>query len=167
MRFFSHTCLRMNIAMKVTAFICLSITLLSCVSVVESSFKAPNISIVSIQLLQPTVLQQNFSVGVRVGNPNSRPLKLAGINYVLELDKIKVMNGSVSDIPKIAAYGEEVVDVTVSIGLLEGLSFLQSLAHRPRDTISYRLSADLDTGLPVIGIVPVFEEGAIELSDLR
>ncbi len=133
----------------------------------QGGFETPSVSLSSVTPLENTGLEQRFAVGLRITNPNSQALNLNGISLALELDGVKVLKGAANDIPSIAAYGNELVTVEVSIGLLEGLAFMRQFMQKNSGELAYRLSANLDTGLPFIGRVPVADSGTINLAGLR
>ena len=141
--------------------------LLAGCAVLQNGFEAPSISIVNIKPLSNNGLEQSFAVGLKVTNPNAIALKLAEISYVLELESIKVIKGAVKDIPSIGANRSEIVDVTVSIGLLEGLSILGQLVQNSARTVNYKLVANLDTGLPLVGILPGTDTGTVTIPNSR
>ena len=144
----------------------LSLLFLTGCASLQNAFQTPSVSLVSVTPLQASGFEQQFEVGLRVTNPNPKALKLVGINCALELEGVKVLKGVVSDVPGIAAYSDELVTMTVSIGLLEGLKFLQQFMSNNSNELGYKLMANLDTGLPFIGSLPVVESGVINLSDL-
>ena len=78
-----------------------------------------------------------------------------------------MISGAANDIPQIAAYGEQLVTVSASIGLLEGLQFLNKIMAKSEPELGYTISARLDTGLPLIGIIPVADSGQLSLSDFQ
>lgn len=139
--------------------------LVSGCAVLESSFQRPSVEVVSVVPTASNGLEQQFNIGLKVSNPNSLALNLLSMTYAIEIDGFKVIRGAASDIPSIAANGEEIVTISAAIGFFEGLKFLKSLASKTKPELQYKLSADLDTGLPFIGVLPVTDSGVVNVSD--
>ena len=101
---------------------------------------------------------------MKLGNPNPYALSLVGIDYRIELASFDVITGNIADVQSIPSGGEQILNVGLAIGILEGLQLLNSLRSSGSSGLDYRVLLNLDTGIPLIGSVPVTKSGAIDAS---
>jgi LEA14-like dessication related protein len=153
--------------LKKLVILILVMFMVSCASL-NPNFQTPEIKVVSITPASNSdgSLTQNFNLGLQIMNPNSKAIDLVGMSYKVEIDGFSLLSGVAKDIPRIDGYSEERVNVTSSISLLDGLRFINSLLSKSDSKIDYKMTAKLDTGIPLIGKVPVTSYGKIDLSDL-
>jgi LEA14-like dessication related protein len=130
----------------------------------QSDFETPSVQLVSLQALPANGLEQRFTMGLRVANPNGLALNLVGMSYSIELEGFKLVTGVSNDIPSIAAYGEGLVNVEASVSLIDGVRLINGLLSKPQSELNYKIGAKLDTGLPFIGKIPVTDTGVINLA---
>lgn len=108
-----------------------------------------------------------FLIGLRVINPNRQPLRLDGISYNLYLQDQRVLSGVARDLPTVAAYDDQTVEVGATPALLGGIRLLTELMNTPQlKMLDYRVEAKLDGG----GLrwpVRVQEAGQLPLLPLR
>lgn len=140
---------------------------LSACATLRPNFQTPEIKVANITPSANSGLEQSFDILLRVTNPNAKALDLVGMTYKIQLDGFNVISGVANDIPSIAGYGEELVKVKASIGLIEGVKFLGSLMSKSNSNLKYKISAKLDTGILLLGNIPVSNSGEINLSDLQ
>lgn len=135
----------------------LLLLLSSCASV-SSNYDPPVIGINSFRLLPSETISPRFEIGLRLVNPNSEPLKLAGIAYTVSLEDHKILMGVANTLPTIEPYGEGNIILEATADLLSGAKLLSNLLKTPRSSVSYTFSAKLDVGRfgPPIHII---EEG--------
>jgi len=148
------------------ATVFLGIFLLHACAGLQANFQMPTVKIISLQPLANNGIEQRFKIDLRVENRNAMALSLVGMTYALELEGFKVISGVANNLPRIAAYGSEVVSIEASINLLEGFKFFSSVFSQPKSQLSYRLSTKLDTGLPILGVLTVEDTGVVSLSNL-
>lgn len=129
-----------------------------------TGIETPSVKLVSLSPLPANGLEQRFVLGLRVTNPNAKALNLVGLSYAVELEGFEIISGAMNDIPSIAAYGDSVVNLEASVSLLEGVRLLSSFLSKPKGEMNYRISAKLDTGLPILGKIPVTDSGIIDFS---
>ncbi len=143
------------------------IALLASCSGMGSNFQKPEVKVVSISPSDNKngSFKQSFNIGLEIMNPNSRALNLAGMSYRIQIDGFSVLSGVAKDIPTIAGYSQETVNVNTSISILEGLRFINSLISKSSSSLNYRMTATIDTGVPFIGAVPIINAGKIDLSN--
>lgn len=125
-------------------------------------FQKPEVHLVRLQPLPSRGMEQRFSIGLRVSNPNRTEMKVRGISYSLSLQGHQVVSGVANDIPRIAAYSEATLDLEAATDLLGSLRAIVDLLSRPGEAVKYELTTKIDTGwwgLPVT----VVEAGTIDL----
>lgn len=124
---------------------------------------APTLTLESIAPDRSAGLVPTLQVGMRVENPNLKPLKLRGLEYRIALEGFNVVSGSSSALPVIPAQGDALVTIEAKLGLLEGAKLLAALLSQPKRELGFSLEAALDTGLPLIGAIPVRQRGIIDM----
>ncbi|MGK0440975.1 MAG: LEA14-like dessication related protein [Pseudohongiellaceae bacterium] len=142
------------------------ITLLSACATLHPNFANPTVKLINFKPLKNNGLEQRFDIDLRVTNPNAQTLKLVGMSYAIELDGFKVITGASNDIPDLPAYGDAKVNLKASIGLLQSARLFSSLLNKTRSEINYSITTKLDTGIPIIGILPVTDSGVLNMSEL-
>ena len=139
--------------------------LLSACAVLDPNFKTPTVTLASVQPLQTTGLEQRFNIGLRVNNPNQNALNLVGISYAIELEGFEVITGAANNVPVIPAYGDTLINIEAAVGFMQGVKFIGALLNKTSPELGYKIKANLDTGLPIIGILPITNSGVVNLSD--
>lgn len=142
-----------------TALLCL----LSGCSLLQPRFEKPTVQLTSIRMAPAQGMEQRFTVGLRVVNPNASALPLRGISYTLNLQGFDLANGVASQIAPIPAYGETTIYVDVVVSLLSSLRLVQSLLSQPLHEVNYRFNAKLDIGHALLPSLRVSEQGVIAL----
>jgi LEA14-like dessication related protein len=146
-----------------SATLLLASLLLSGCANLSSGFENPTLSVNSFRLLPSTGMLPRFAIGLHIINPNRTPLPLQGLLYTIEIEGHKLITGVSNDLPVVAAYGEEEIELQASVNLLSGLRVFSGLMQSQTGLVNYRFSARLsiDARLPEIAIS---EHGQINLS---
>lgn len=151
--------------MIIKKFCCFAWVLLSLTScaILSPSIEAPKVTLETLEMLPPTGMSQRFDIGLRMSNPNDRPIKINGIAYTLALNGYKLVDGVGNNVPEVAAFSEVSFTVQASTNLFEAVRFINSfLAGDGAEQLDYRLKADLAiAGLPMR--VSVEEAGKVPL----
>lgn len=129
------------------------------------SIEPPKVQLVNISQAKQQGLSVEFMLDLKVINPNSRALNLVGMNFDVELEGINIISGAANDVPSVPAYGNQMVGVSVSVGLIEGVKLINQLANNNDRKLAYQLTTRLNTGIPIIGVIPVVDSGHINLDD--
>ncbi|MBA4503428.1 LEA type 2 family protein [Marinobacterium marinum] len=88
-----------------------------------------------------------FLIGLRVINPNRQTLRLDGISYNLYLQNQRVLSGVARDLPAVAGYSDQAVEVSATPALFGGIRLLTELMNTPQiEALEYRVEAKLDGG---------------------
>jgi LEA14-like dessication related protein len=112
----------------------------------RQGFEKPSVSITSFKPLTSQSLTPRFEIGLRVVNPNATKLSLRGMSYKVFLNDYEVVEGAANELPEVPAYGEEEFKVTATVGLIEGIRFVNDLMQNATGQVAYRLQTKLDIG---------------------
>ncbi len=116
------------------------------------SFEKPSVTVTTFRPLPSSALAPSFEVGLRVANPNAIQLNLRGISYQVSLNGYLVADGAARDLPTIPAHGQAEFKVSVTVGLLEGVRFVNDLLKSKRSKVDYSFRATLDVGAMIPSI---------------
>lgn len=123
-------------------------------STMRPGFVAPSVNITSFKPLPSEGIVPRFEISLRVVNPNSTQLSLRGMSYKVALNNFDVMDGAANMLPVVPAYGEAEFKVIATVGLFEGIRFVNDMLQHSHGQVAYSLKAKLDVGamLPAIDI---------------
>jgi LEA14-like dessication related protein len=105
--------------------------------------ESPRVSLVSIEPLDMTLLEQRYALELRIMNPNAADIPLSGLSYTIEINQREFAYGVSRQAVTIPAFGEAVLEVEVVSSLLGVLRQLQSLQQDKHEVLDYRLSGKL------------------------
>ena len=130
----------------------------------SSDYDPPRITMDSLKVLPSEGAFPRFEIKVRVSNPNTRALDIAGVSYSLELLGKELFHGVTNEVPKIEAYSEEVITLEAGIQMFQVIRLLAKLGSAPNtsDALAYRFAAKVDFN----GLTPtqrIEETGEISL----
>jgi LEA14-like dessication related protein len=100
--------------------------------------ESPRVSLVSIKPLDMQMLEQRFVLELRIMNPNSVAIPVAGLSYALEINQREFAYGVSQQAVDIPPYGEALLQVEVVSNLLNVMRQLQQPADTSRG-LEYRL----------------------------
>jgi LEA14-like dessication related protein len=103
----------------------------------------PRVSLVSIEPLDMTLLEQRYALQLRILNPNDVALPVSGLNYSIEINRREFAYGVSRQSVTIPAHGEALLDVEVISNLLSLMRQMQELGAGGKQVIEYRLSGKL------------------------
>jgi LEA14-like dessication related protein len=129
----------------------------------DPNYEEPTVTLSSFNAIPSEGMIPAFEIGLRIINPNSQSLNLAGIVYTLSLEGYELVKGVGKDFPVIEGYSEGTVKLTAAANLLTGVRFLTDLMQSEAGPTRYEFKAKLDLG----GLYPsirVKESGEINLS---
>ncbi len=109
-------------------------------------FETPSVVITSFKPLTSQGLTPRFEIGMRVVNPNATQLSLRGISYKVFLHDYEVVAGAANELPIVPAYGESEFKVIATLGLIEGIRFVNELLRNTSGQVDYRIQTKLDIG---------------------
>ena len=132
-------------------------------ALIKPSVEPPTVVLESLRLLPANGLNQRFELGLRVINPNDRPLPINGMSYHVALNGYELINGVSDNIPAIGAFSETSFKLQASTNLFEALRFVNNfLGGQPRGDLNYRLRADISVA-GLMRPVSVEETGLVSL----
>lgn len=126
------------------AFLVLALGLLGGCASLNPVLDPPKISLESIRTLPGEGGAPRFEIQLRVINPNTRALDIAGISYTIELMGKELVSGVAKDIAPIEGYSEGVVTLEAGLQLFELLRLLASIGGKDSEQMEYRFSAKID-----------------------
>jgi LEA14-like dessication related protein len=104
----------------------------------------PKISVDSVESIPSASGAPRFKIQLRVINPNTQELDIAGISYGIEIMDQEVISGVTNDVPLIPGYAEQVVTLEAGLQLFQIVRLLTSLGKAQGDTLEYRFLAKID-----------------------
>ncbi|MEQ8692603.1 MAG: LEA type 2 family protein [Pseudomonadales bacterium] len=110
-------------------------------------FDTPEVDLVGMRPIKSNGMEARFAVQLRVINPNTRPLNIDGLHYQVYLREQRALSGVSAEAVRIPAYGEGLVELEASAGMLGSLALLRDLMSNPPDSgLPYRLEVKLSVG---------------------
>jgi len=144
-----------------TVFV-VTLALTACATL-DPNYEEPTVTLSSFNAIPSEGMIPAFEIGLRIINPNSQSLNLAGIVYTVSLEGYELVKGVGKDFPVIEGYSEGTVKLTAAANLLTGVRFLTDIMQSEAGSTRYEFKAKLDLG----GLYPsirVKESGEINLS---
>ena len=151
-----------NTTRTAALFILWLVMLYGCASI-KPQLDPPKVTVDSFRSLPGEGSAPRFEIKLRVVNPNTQSLDIAGISYSVEILGKELITGVSNDIPVIEGYSEEVVTLEAGLQLFQLLRLLASLGTTTSEALDYRFLAKIDFN----GFVPtqrVEEAGTITLN---
>ena len=125
--------------------------------------KTPEIQVVGIQLIEGGLLEQHYRVKLRLDNPNRIALPVKVFRYRVELVGERFLKGQTEAPFRIPARGATEFEVNARTSLVRLGRSLVNLLMRPYSGIDYRISGDIDLGLPMLRSVPFSHRGNVDV----
>lgn len=122
----------------------------------------PKVSVQSFRML-PEEGVPRFEIKMRIINPNTEPLDIAGVAYTIEVMGRELLAGVTNEVPLVEGYSEEVLTLEAGLQLFELVRFVAGLGTATGEMLDYRFTAKIDFN----GMVPtqrVEDTGEIRLN---
>ena len=103
----------------------------------------PYLSIVSIEPVTVTPLEQKYRLKVRVQNPNDHDLDITGMSYVLEVNGHDFLKGVSDTAVNVPRFGEAVIELSGVSTLFGFVRQIQALQGQQQPNLEYRLTGKL------------------------
>ena len=139
------------------------LSLLAACATLTSDFDPPTVSMQSFRLLQGDSSVPRFEIKLRVTNPNTQSLDIAGISYDIEVRDKKLLSGVTNDIPVIEGYSDAEVVLQADLQWLQLLRLVAGLAQEELKSLDYQFSAKIDFN----GLMPtqrIKEQGTFDFT---
>jgi LEA14-like dessication related protein len=120
----------------------------------------PNLSLVSIEPVEVTPLEQKYHVKVRLQNPNDHALEISGMSYVLEVNGQPLLKGVSDESVMVPRFDESIIELSGVSTLFGFVRQFQALQERKTQGMHYRLSGKLSLDNR-FGSVPFNYEGTL------
>jgi len=120
----------------------------------------PNLSLVSIEPVEVTPLEQKYHVKVRLQNPNDHALEISGISYILEVNGQPLLKGVSDESVTVPRFGESIIELSGVSTLFGFVRQFQAMQERETQGMHYKLSGKLSLDNR-FGSVPFNYEGAL------
>lgn len=132
-----------NLLRYAAVFLFAFLLLSGCASLTQD-LDPPKVSLTSFRSLPAEGGAPRFEIKLRVINPNTQTLDIAGISYSIELLDRELITGVANDIPPIEGYGEGEVTLDAGLQLFEIVRLLTSLGEAGEGPLTYRFTAKID-----------------------
>jgi LEA14-like dessication related protein len=142
--------------------LCLAVALSGC-SAFAPKFTRPNITVISVELRNGNLLQQNFAVKLNIQNPNDRALPVRGLHTELNVGGEQIASGVSDRSVLVPAFGDEEFDMTISANLGLALLKLADKANQHADSIDYDITGVASIDLPFLRNLPFHQTGTFSL----
>lgn len=120
--------------------------LASCTAL-TSKPESPRVTLVGLKLISAELLEQRYQVNLRVMNPNAFELPVRGIDFRLDINGQAFADGVSNQAVDVPAYGENLIELTVSSNLFQVFRQFQSLQESRSPGFEYRISGSMATGV--------------------
>ena len=142
------------------------VVLLSGCAGLPTSVEAPRISLERVALDQATVLEQRYTLTLRVENPNAIGVPIRGLSYAVRLAGTDFASGTTPQGFTVPAQDVTLIDVGVTTNLLQSARQLMTFLAGKPDAVDYALSGEVAIDLPFIEPIPFARSGQVAFADL-
>lgn len=129
----------------------------------DKNHESPKVDVVGITKGASDTSAMQFTIQLRIVNPNAETINLSGLYYELSLEGIEVVTGTARDLPPIEGYSDAIVSVSSAASLLSSARLVQKLINEPQAMLEYELKAKLGTTSKWMPSTTVVETGEISL----
>lgn len=112
------------------------IGLLAGCATMQQQFQSPKVTLTRLSLEQASLLEQRYSVGLRVQNPNDLALPIAGMAYSFRVNGRELATGVSDQRIRLGAYDEQEITVSVTSNALDIVALASELSRSKADTLS-------------------------------
>ncbi|MEO1036329.1 MAG: LEA type 2 family protein [Pseudomonadota bacterium] len=147
------------------AVACLGAVLVSGCATLQEVVDAPRIEITELSVVDADLSRQTFRLGLSLANDNPFPLPIARIDYALDLEGQRFVQGSSAQALTIGAGAVERVDLAFETDLVATAAKLVPLFIAGRsETLDYRLSGGVAVDIPLASDLLRFDQsGKVDL----
>lgn len=129
----------------------------------RAKIKEPEVSFIGAEISKLSFDAIDFLFDLKIKNPNSIGIKLAGFDYDFLINENSFLKGAQEEVTEIIANGEEMIRLPLSFRFSDVYQTFQVL--RDRGISSYRINVGLSFNLPILGMirVPISKSGDFPL----
>jgi LEA14-like dessication related protein len=132
-------------------------------SLVAPKLERPTLTVVSIELLQGSFLQQSFLVKLNIQNPNDRALPVTGVHADLNVAGERLASGVSNRAFVVPAQGATDFDMTITANIALALLKLSQGTDKHSGSIDYDMSGAASIDLPFLHDLPFHQNGSFSL----
>jgi LEA14-like dessication related protein len=147
--------------------LCIATVLITACAALNPNLKDPDVKLVGLRLLPgQSILQRNIAIDLNIFNPNKQDLNVRGINYTVDIEKIKLLNGASDQVPVLTGMRDTPVTLEVSVDMIQALRLVEHFARNGvGEKVNYNFGAviDFSAWLPSMH---VDKKGSVPLSGL-
>jgi LEA14-like dessication related protein len=144
-------------------FVLLATLFLSACASMRSDYEQPKVDVVGISKSETDNASLQFTIQLRIVNPNAEPINLRGLYYELSVDDIQVVSGTANNIPQIEGFSDTIVSVSSAASLVNSVRLAAHLMHSPKRELPYELRAKLGTSSKWIPATTVTQSGILPM----
>ena len=140
------------------------ITLLLCLWLTACSslgLQKPQVSLVDIRPAASTLLEQNFTLTLRIQNPNRLPIKAEGLNFTLKVAGQPLASGASNQAIDVPALGDTEIQLQLHTTLVSWLKQLGKVVQG-ESKLAYQLEGQL-LGVQGLANLPFSSSGEWQL----
>lgn len=143
----------------VSIHVLLALWIIGCATLPATS-EPPHLSLISIEPVEVTPLEQKYHLKVRLQNPNDHALEVSGMSYVLEVNGEPLLKGVSDNAVTVPRFGESIIELTGVSTLFGFVRQIHALQDAETGNISYKLSGKLSLGNR-LGSLPFSYDGTL------
>ena len=147
--------------LRLLVLLSLSLLLSACASMMPKEDRV-RVTIVDIQPLESTLMEQRFLVKLRLQNRAGEALTINGMSFDLDLNGKGFASGVSNQEVTAEGFGEALMEVKVSSTLFGMIRQIQTLQNREPQPFQYRISGSLSSPDSFFGL-GFSESGEIDL----
>ena len=136
-------------------------------AVLGPKLRAPDLSILEVQIVKGDLFEQRLKARMRVQNPNSVGLSVRGITYTIELEGQELGRGLSGSSFVVPPSGEAEFDMLVTANLagtlLKIVERTRKAGGSPPTELSYRLRGEVKLDKSLLRTVPFDQKGSLRL----
>ena len=153
-----------NALLRVTGVLAVLAMLAGC-STFNQKLVAPELSLVSIQMMSTDMFAQKFKVRVLVKNPNDLEIPVRGIDYTIILMGDSFAEGVSSDQFLLPARGEAEFDMMVTTNFVSSFGRLLSRVGGGKlQDLHYEIAGEVLVDKGMIRKIPFNHQGTVDIS---
>ena len=142
------------------------LSLSGCASWFTDEDLAPAVHLVKVEVVKANLLEQRFTLHLRVDNPNDSDLTVRGLEYRVHLGDILLADGEYEHWFTIGPRHSAYFKVPIRTNLWPRVKDVVKMLKSPNQQIPYRLQGEMETGLFIAHYVHLARNGVIIPADL-
>lgn len=123
----------------------------------------PYVNLVGFELKEIGLFEQRYLIKLRIQNPNSVPLPIAGMNYALAINEKQFARGVSDQRLTIPAHGDGTLDVEVTSNLSGMLEQFRQMSGQASPRFNYKLDGNVSLVSSAFKL-PFSYEGIVNLN---